>query len=98
MIQAIGASTTELCALQVGDSIQDVAGPLGKETELREAGDVIACTDDGTYGRHGFVTQALGDLLEAGGVDAVYAVGFAPMMRRRLGAHPPERRPHHRVA
>src|SRR5512146_508632 len=34
MIQAIGASTTELCALQVGDAITDVAGPLGQATEL----------------------------------------------------------------
>jgi ferredoxin/flavodoxin---NADP+ reductase len=131
MIQAIGASTTELCALQVGDAIQDVAGPLGQatellesghavcvgggvgtavilpiaremgrrgvkvtsviggrskewvilENELREAGDVVACTDDGSYGRPGFVTQALKDLLDAGGVDAVYAVGPVPMMR-----------------
>jgi ferredoxin--NADP+ reductase len=38
------------------------------------------CTDDGSYGRHGFVTQALKDLLDAGGVDAVYAVGPVPMM------------------
>ena len=132
MIQAIGVSTTELTNLQVGDAIQDVAGPLGSEThlpeagkhavcvgggvgtavllpivralgekgvrvtsviggrskewvilerELREAGDVVACTDDGSYGRHGFVTQALKDLLDAGGVDAVYAIGPVPMMR-----------------
>jgi len=132
MIQAIGVSTTELTNLQVGDTIQDVAGPLGAEThlppagthavcvgggvgtavllpivralgekgvkvtsviggrskewvilekELREAGDVVTCTDDGSYGRHGFVTQALKDLLDAGGVDNVYAIGPVPMMR-----------------
>lgn len=51
------------------------------EDELRAAGDVVACTDDGSYGRHGFVTEALADLLEAGGIDAVYAVGPVPMMR-----------------
>ncbi len=51
------------------------------EDQLREAGDVIACTDDGSYGRHGFVTEALKDVLDAGGVDAVYAVGPVPMMR-----------------
>lgn len=51
------------------------------EDELRREGDVVVCTDDGSYGRHGFVTQALGDLVEAGGVDAVYAVGPVPMMR-----------------
>ncbi len=42
---------------------------------------MVVCTDDGSYGRHGFVTQALKDLLDAGGVDAVYAVGPVPMMR-----------------
>ena len=51
------------------------------EDELRAAGEVVTCTDDGSYGRHGFVTQALGDLLEAGGIDAIYAVGPVPMMR-----------------
>ena len=39
------------------------------------------CTDDGSYGRPGFVTQALADVLAAGGVNAVYAVGPVPMMR-----------------
>ncbi len=51
------------------------------EDELRREGEVVVCTDDGSYGRHGFVTQALADLVEAGGVDAVYAVGPVPMMR-----------------
>jgi ferredoxin--NADP+ reductase len=131
MIQAIGVSTTDLCELQVGDSITDIAGPLGQatellehghavcvgggvgtavilpiarelarrgvavtsviggrskewvilEAELRAAGEVVTCTDDGSYGRHGFVTQALKDLLDAGGIDAVYAVGPVPMMK-----------------
>jgi ferredoxin--NADP+ reductase len=51
------------------------------EAELRAAGEVVACTDDGSYGRPGFVTQALADILAAGPVDAVYAVGPVPMMR-----------------
>jgi ferredoxin--NADP+ reductase len=131
MIQAIGRSTTELTNMQVGEVIQDVAGPLGSEThllksghavcvgggvgtavllpivralsaagvhvtsviggrskewvilekELTALGDVVTCTDDGSYGRHGFVTEALHDLLDAGGVDAVYAIGPVPMMK-----------------
>jgi ferredoxin--NADP+ reductase len=131
VIQAIGASTTELSRLEPGDAIQDVAGPLGKEThllaaghavcvgggvgtavllpivrelgakgvrvtsviggrskewvilerELASAGEVVTCTDDGSYGRHGFVTEALRDLLAEGGVDAVYAIGPVPMMK-----------------
>jgi len=51
------------------------------EDQLRETGEVVTCTDDGSYGRHGFVTDALRDVLDAGGVDAVYAVGPVPMMR-----------------
>lgn len=51
------------------------------ENELRALGDVIVCTDDGSYGRKGFVTQAAAELLAAGGIDIVYAVGPVPMMR-----------------
>jgi ferredoxin--NADP+ reductase len=51
------------------------------EEELRACGDVIVCTDDGSYGRHGFVTEALKELCEAGGIDEVFAVGPVPMMR-----------------
>jgi ferredoxin--NADP+ reductase len=51
------------------------------ETELGACGTVIPCTDDGSYGRPGFVTQALADVLAAGGVDEVFAVGPVPMMR-----------------
>ena len=63
------------------------------ENELRALGEVIVCTDDGSVGRHGFVTDALKDLLEAADVQAVYAVGPVPMMRavaeltRPLGIH-----------
>ena len=131
IIQSIGASTMDLVALQPGDAVRDVAGPLGRptdlidrghavcvgggvgtavvypiaqelhrrgvsvtsviggrsrewvimEAELRTAGDVVVCTDDGSYGRHGFVTEALKDLCEAGGIDEVFAVGPVPMMR-----------------
>jgi ferredoxin/flavodoxin---NADP+ reductase len=131
VIQAIGKSTADLVALEVGDAIRDIAGPLGEPTELIEGGhavcvgggvgtavvypiaqglhaagvrvtsitggrshewvmlerelgqlgEVIVCTDDGSYGRAGFVTQALADVLADGPVDAVYAVGPVPMMR-----------------
>jgi len=131
VIQAIGKSTNELVALNVGDAITDIAGPLGNPThlmesghavcvgggvgtavaypiaqalsqagvrvtsviggrskewviyedELRAVGEVIVCTDDGSYGRHGFVTEALKDLCEAGGIDEVFAIGPVPMMR-----------------
>jgi ferredoxin--NADP+ reductase len=51
------------------------------EEELARAGEVVTCTDDGSYGRPGFVTEALKDALDAGGVEAIYAVGPVPMMR-----------------
>ena len=51
------------------------------EEELRRLGEVLVCTDDGSYGRKGFVTDVARDVLAAGGVDVVYAVGPVPMMR-----------------
>lgn len=131
VIQAVGKSTRELVALEPGQAIQDVAGPLGHPTELIEKGhalvigggvgtavahpiaqglsrhgvhvtsviggrskewviyeaelkalgDVVVCTDDGSHGRKGFVTQAAAELLAKGGIDIVYAVGPVPMMR-----------------
>jgi ferredoxin--NADP+ reductase len=131
VIQAVGKSTRDLVALEPGEAIADIAGPLGHPTELIESGralcigggvgtavvhpiaqglhrrgvavvsiiggrsrewvifeaelgrlgEVIVCTDDGSYGRPGFVTEAAKDTLSAGGVDIVYAVGPVPMMR-----------------
>jgi NAD(P)H-flavin reductase len=50
--------------------------------ELTEAGEVIVCTDDGTAGRAGTVTDALADLLATRRpIDVVYAAGPVPMMR-----------------
>lgn len=51
------------------------------EEELGKLGRVIVCTDDGSHGRKGFVTDAAREVLEAGGIDIVYAVGPVPMMR-----------------
>jgi ferredoxin--NADP+ reductase len=51
------------------------------EEELRRLGPVEVCTDDGSYGRKGFVTDAARQALDAGGIDIVYAVGPVPMMR-----------------
>jgi ferredoxin--NADP+ reductase len=130
VIQAVGKTSCDLCVLREGDVIRDVAGPLGRPTELidrgravcvgggvgtavvhplaqglaakgvevtsiiggrarewiifedelRRYGDVRVCTDDGSYGRHGFVTDELRDMLDAGDVDHVYAVGPVSMM------------------
>jgi ferredoxin/flavodoxin---NADP+ reductase len=131
IIQSVGKSTLDLVQLEVGDAIEDMAGPLGRptdlissgralcvgggvgtavvfpiaealhrsgvavtsviggrsrewvilEAELASVGEVVTCTDDGSYGRPGFVTEAVAELCAAGGIDAVYAVGPVPMMR-----------------
>jgi ferredoxin/flavodoxin---NADP+ reductase len=71
---------------QRGIRVTSIIGGRSKEwvifeSELRRLGDVIVCTDDGSYGRKGFVTDAAREALTAGGVDIVYAVGPVPMMR-----------------
>ena len=81
-----------------GASVTSVIGGRSKEwvifePELKRYGNVVVCTDDGSYGRKGFVTDAARELLEAGGIDIVYAVGPVPMMRaianltRPFGVH-----------
>jgi len=44
------------------------------------ADELIVCTDDGSFGRPGFVTAALKDLLDAQKPDLVVAIGPMPMM------------------
>jgi homotetrameric NADPH-dependent glutamate synthase len=41
---------------------------------------LLICTDDGSYGRQGFVTAALEDLLKTDKPDLVIAIGPLPMM------------------
>ncbi len=131
VVQAVGKTTTLLNALEAGDEILDLAGPLGTPSEvacfgtvvvvgggvgtavtypsavaLSQAGNTVvavigarsrthllfetelaaicaevhACTDDGSFGRHGFVTDALADLLATRKVDRVLAAGPIGMM------------------
>ncbi len=53
------------------------------EEEFKAVSDrMILMTDDGSYGRHGLVTQPLQELLEAGETfDEVLAIGPVPMMK-----------------
>ena len=130
--QVVGKSTRVFKNLQVGDSFQDVIGPLGKATHLEKLGTVVCvgggtgvavmhpitrglkeignhvigiigartkdlliledkmraashelkiCTDDGSYGHHGFVTDVLKEILESREVQLVVAIGPVPMMK-----------------
>ncbi len=47
----------------------------------RYCDDLIVCTDDGSYGKPGFVTAALQELLEKEKPDLIVAIGPLPMMR-----------------
>ena len=131
-VQGVGKTTRQLNGLNAGDSISDVAGPLGKPTEILDYGtavvvgggvgtaiaypvvealvaagnrviaitggrsrefvileselaatgaEVVVCTDDGSYGRAGFVTEALAEVIAAQDVDIVFAAGPIPMMK-----------------
>ena len=43
VVQQVGVSTRKICALEAGDSLEDVAGPLGKATHIENAGTVVCC-------------------------------------------------------
>lgn len=138
---SIGKTTYMLSNLKQGDSIRDVVGPLGKQSDIKRFGKVICvgggagiapvmpiakalkntrnyiisiigaknedslilademkeisdefyiCTDDGSIGFHGFVSEMLNELLEGSekssnsnlrrDIDRVIAIGPAPMM------------------
>ena len=51
------------------------------EDEFASFAELVVCTDDGSAGRAGVVTEALGELLATRSVDVVYAAGPVPMMR-----------------
>ena len=41
VIQAVGKSSRKICALEVGDVISDVVGPLGQATHIEKVGTVV---------------------------------------------------------
>jgi NAD(P)H-flavin reductase len=42
IIQKVGVTSSKICALEVGDEIDDVVGPLGKPTHIEKVGTVLA--------------------------------------------------------
>jgi ferredoxin/flavodoxin---NADP+ reductase len=135
VVQEVGATTKRVCALEAGDEILDVAGPLGGHIDIPPGGHVCGvgggfgsaallclmreftargdrttailgarnkdlliladelrpvctnveiCTDDGSAGFRGFVTQRLAQMIdgdEPGRPDYVVAIGPMAMMR-----------------
>jgi ferredoxin--NADP+ reductase len=74
---------------EAGNTVITIAGArshdlLFWEERLRSVShELIVCTDDGSYGRKGLVTEPLGELLETrkGEVSKVWAVGPSVMMK-----------------
>ena len=87
----VGAAEIIPIARAFKDAGNHVIGIVGARTrdlvileeEMRAAShELYVTTDDGTYARKGFVTDALADLLQQGvPIDAVVSVGPLPMMR-----------------
>jgi ferredoxin--NADP+ reductase len=72
---------------QIGNDVTCIIGARTKDLLILESqmqaasNDLRVCTDDGTYGHHGFVTDVLKELLEGGDVKLVVGIGPVPMMR-----------------
>lgn len=43
VVQAVGVSTEKICALEAGDCLHDVVGPLGQATRIERRGTVVCC-------------------------------------------------------
>lgn len=75
-------------AVPHGQKVDVIAGFRSKdivilEDEFRQCSDnLFLCTDDGTYGQKGFVTNVLQEQIDAGKkYDMVIAIGPIPMMK-----------------
>ena len=72
---------------EIGNHVTCIIGARNKdllilEDKMRAAShDLRICTDDGSYGHHGFVTDVLKEVLEQGNIDFCVAIGPVPMMK-----------------
>ena len=88
-----GFAIAPICAIaralrKAGNHVVSIVGARTRELlfwedRVRSASDeLIICTDDGSYGRQGLVTQPLQEMLEAGrSIDHAWAIGPAIMMK-----------------
>lgn len=61
---------------------RNAAAAILQKDFAQTGADVILCTDDGTAGRKGFVTDALAECLDKEKPDIIYACGPAVMLKR----------------
>ncbi len=72
---------------EIGNKVISILGARDKDTLILEdkmkavSDELYPCTDDGSYGHHGFVTDVLKEILNKGGIDMVVAIGPVPMMK-----------------
>ncbi|MDP2645560.1 MAG: sulfide/dihydroorotate dehydrogenase-like FAD/NAD-binding protein [Desulfobacterales bacterium] len=71
----------------IGNHVISIIGARNKallilEDKMRAISDELhVCTDDGSYGHHGFVTEVLTEILEKKEVKLAVAIGPVPMMK-----------------
>lgn len=75
LAEAYGTKATAISGFRSANAV------ILQEDFMSTGAETILCTDDGTQGIHGFVTQPLAEILANGGVDAVYACGPMPMLK-----------------
>jgi len=72
---------------EIGNHVTCIVGARTKdllilEDRMKDAShELHICTDDGSYGHHGFVTDVLKEVLEKGDTNQVVAIGPVPMMK-----------------
>ena len=72
---------------KVGNTIVTIIGAKSKdllilEDKMRAVSNAMhICTDDGSYGHHGFVTEVLEEILKNEAVNMVVGIGPVPMMK-----------------
>jgi ferredoxin--NADP+ reductase len=72
---------------EIGNDVTCIIGARTKdllilESQMKAASnDLRICTDDGSYGNYGFVTDVLKEVLDGGEVKLVVGIGPVPMMK-----------------
>jgi ferredoxin--NADP+ reductase len=72
---------------EIGNHVTCIIGARTKDLLILEdrmqaaSHELHVCTDDGSYGHHGFVTDVLKQVLDEGDVQQVVAIGPVPMMK-----------------
>ena len=72
---------------EIGNHVTCIIGARTKDLLILEdrmkaaSHELHVCTDDGSYGHHGFVTDVLKQVLEKGNTQQVVAIGPVPMMK-----------------